>query len=145
MLHGAVTVNGMCFEDESFPISFFPIFMQTNSLAPAWKKAADNLKGLVTLGAVNCDEESNRPLCGQYEIKGFPTIKIFKPGQKKPIGKTYNSHAVSRLLASQTFYLLQTIQDSAMLDLLWISCCFSSLRTYALSRAIVGRPSPKRA
>lgn len=39
------------------------------------------------MGAVNCDEESNRPLCGQYEIKGFPTIKIFKPGQKKPIGK----------------------------------------------------------
>lgn len=45
-----------------------------HSLAPAWKKAADNLKGLVTLGAVNCDEETNRPLCAQYEIKEFQLL-----------------------------------------------------------------------
>ncbi|KAI8142447.1 hypothetical protein BJV82DRAFT_614932 [Fennellomyces sp. T-0311] len=52
-------------------------------LAPDWKKAAKNMDGLAVLGAVNCDEESNRPICGQYDIKGFPTIKIFKPDLKK--------------------------------------------------------------
>ncbi|KAI9323354.1 thioredoxin-like protein [Dichotomocladium elegans] len=48
-------------------------------LAPDWKKAAKNLEGLVKLGAVDCDNDANRPLCAQYEIKGFPTIKVFRP------------------------------------------------------------------
>ncbi|KAI9491047.1 hypothetical protein BDB00DRAFT_834980 [Zychaea mexicana] len=52
-------------------------------LAPDWKKAAKNLDGLVVLGAINCDEDSNKPLCGQYDIKGFPTIKVFRPELKK--------------------------------------------------------------
>lgn len=52
-------------------------------LAPDWKKAAKNLQGLVTLGAVNCDEDTNRGLCAQYEIKGFPTIKVFQPEKKR--------------------------------------------------------------
>ncbi|KAI9267972.1 hypothetical protein BDA99DRAFT_504531 [Phascolomyces articulosus] len=52
-------------------------------LAPDWKKAAKNLDGLAVLGAIDCDQDSNKPLCGQYEIKGFPTIKVFKPELKK--------------------------------------------------------------
>ncbi|KAL0088345.1 hypothetical protein J3Q64DRAFT_1725209 [Phycomyces blakesleeanus] len=52
-------------------------------LTPEWKKAANNLKGLVTVAAVNCDEEANRPVCSQYGIQGFPTIKIFRPERNK--------------------------------------------------------------
>lgn len=37
----------------------------------------------MTLGAVNCDEDKNRGLCAQYEIKGFPTIKVFQPEKKR--------------------------------------------------------------
>ncbi|CAM0136133.1 hypothetical protein VKS41_005474 [Umbelopsis sp. WA50703] len=48
-------------------------------LAPAWKKAAGNLNGLVKVGAVDCDQDSNKPLCSQYGIQGFPTIKLFAP------------------------------------------------------------------
>ncbi|ORZ03680.1 hypothetical protein BCR43DRAFT_483775 [Syncephalastrum racemosum] len=48
-------------------------------LAPDWKKAAKNLEGLITVGAVNCDDDANKPLCGQYGIQGFPTIKVFRP------------------------------------------------------------------
>ncbi|KAI7850118.1 hypothetical protein BDC45DRAFT_519048 [Circinella umbellata] len=51
-------------------------------LVPDWKKAAKNLEGLAVLGAIDCDQDSNKPLCGQYEIKGFPTIKVFKPERK---------------------------------------------------------------
>ena len=40
------------------------------------------MEGLAVLGAVDCDQDSNKPLCGQYEIKGFPTIKVFKPERK---------------------------------------------------------------
>lgn len=31
---------------------------------------------------MNCDEDSNKPLCGQMGVKGFPTLKIVKPGSK---------------------------------------------------------------
>lgn len=56
-------------------------------LAPEWKKAANNLKGMVTIAAVDCDVEANKALCGMYEIKGFPTIKVFSP-ELKPNKKT---------------------------------------------------------
>ncbi|KAI8373215.1 uncharacterized protein BYT42DRAFT_62213 [Radiomyces spectabilis] len=55
-------------------------------LAPEWKKAANNLKGLATVAAVNCDDEKNRPLCGEYGIQGFPTIKIFRTDRNKKSG-----------------------------------------------------------
>ena len=52
------------------------------SLKPAYEKAAKNLAGLAKVAAVNCDEESNKPLCGQMGVQGFPTLKIVKPGSK---------------------------------------------------------------
>ncbi|KAL1922460.1 uncharacterized protein VTP21DRAFT_9999 [Calcarisporiella thermophila] len=53
-------------------------------LAPEYKKVAENLKGLVKVVAVNCDDESNRPICGRHGVQGFPTIKVFKPDVKNP-------------------------------------------------------------
>ncbi|KAI3641461.1 hypothetical protein MIR68_000591 [Amoeboaphelidium protococcarum] len=51
-------------------------------LAPEYKKAAGNLKGIVHFGAIDCDQEVNKPLCGRYGIQGFPTIKIFPASVK---------------------------------------------------------------
>lgn len=45
------------------------------SLAPHYKKAATALKGVVKVGAVDCDE--HKDLAGKYGVTGFPTIKIF--------------------------------------------------------------------
>lgn len=45
------------------------------------------MKGLVSVAAVDCDVEMNKPLCAMYEIKGFPTIKVFSP-ELKPNKKT---------------------------------------------------------
>lgn len=45
------------------------------SLAPHYKKAATALKGVVKVGAVDCDE--HKDLAGKFGVKGFPTIKIF--------------------------------------------------------------------
>lgn len=53
------------------------------SLKPEWVKAAKNLDGLVTVAAVNADEEQNKALAGKYQVKGFPTIKVFI-GKKAP-------------------------------------------------------------
>ena len=40
---------------------------------------------------MNCDDESNKPFCGSMGVKGFPTLKIVKPGKKpgKPIVEDY--------------------------------------------------------
>ncbi|KAL7042052.1 hypothetical protein ACKWTF_000999 [Chironomus riparius] len=45
------------------------------SLAPDYKKAAKALKGVVKVGAVDCDE--HKDLAAKYGVQGFPTIKIF--------------------------------------------------------------------
>jgi len=45
------------------------------SLAPHYKKAATALKGVVKVGAVDCDE--HKDLAGKFGVQGFPTIKIF--------------------------------------------------------------------
>ena len=44
------------------------------NLAPEYKKAANALSGIVGVGAVDCDV--HKSLCGQYGVRGFPTIKV---------------------------------------------------------------------
>jgi protein disulfide-isomerase A6 len=63
------------------------------------------LKGLVNVAAVDCDVEANKGLCAMYEIKGFPTIKVFSPELRKnkktgqltkvPTGNSYLLEKVS--------------------------------------------------
>jgi len=40
--------------------------------------AAENLNSLVSFGAVNCDSEDNKPLCGYLQVQSLPTILAFK-------------------------------------------------------------------
>jgi protein disulfide-isomerase A6 len=65
------------------------------NFAPEFKKAAENLKGLVHFAAVDCD--NNEEICGAFQVEGFPTVLGFdselvqvpggEPGQmsKNPI------------------------------------------------------------
>lgn len=41
-----------------------------NSLVPQYKAAAKNLNGIAKMAAIDCDDDKNKPLCGQYGIKG---------------------------------------------------------------------------
>ncbi|GJC90364.1 putative protein disulfide-isomerase DDB_G0275025 [Colletotrichum liriopes] len=61
------------------------------NLKPAYEKAAKNLNGLAKVAAVDCDEDANKPLCGQFGVQGFPTLKIVRPGKKpgKPVVEDY--------------------------------------------------------
>ncbi|KAJ0421851.1 hypothetical protein BJY00DRAFT_300544 [Aspergillus carlsbadensis] len=52
------------------------------NLKPAYEKAAKNLDGLAKVAAVNCDDEANKPFCGQMGVQGFPTLKIVIPSKK---------------------------------------------------------------
>jgi len=54
------------------------------NLAPEWKKAAKGLKGIVGVAAVDATDESNAQLASQYGVSGFPTIKMFVPGDASP-------------------------------------------------------------
>ncbi|KAL3481202.1 thioredoxin/protein disulfide isomerase [Aspergillus californicus] len=52
------------------------------NLKPAFEKAAKSLDGLAKVAAVNCDDDANKPFCGQMGIQGFPTLKIVTPSKK---------------------------------------------------------------
>ncbi|XP_022990618.1 protein disulfide-isomerase-like [Cucurbita maxima] len=54
-------------------------------LAPEYEKAASILSSHdppIVLAKIDVNEESNRGLAGQFEIRGFPTIKILRNGGK---------------------------------------------------------------
>ncbi|CAK9184579.1 unnamed protein product [Ilex paraguariensis] len=54
-------------------------------LAPEYEKAASTLSGHdppVILAKVDANEEKNKVLASEYEVQGFPTLKIFRNGGK---------------------------------------------------------------
>ncbi|KAK4209689.1 protein disulfide-isomerase MPD1 [Rhypophila decipiens] len=61
------------------------------NLKPAYEKAAKNLEGLAKVAAINCDDDTNKPFCGQMGVQGFPTLKIVRPkkGGGKPMVEDY--------------------------------------------------------
>ncbi|EGN91741.1 hypothetical protein SERLA73DRAFT_192065 [Serpula lacrymans var. lacrymans S7.3] len=58
-------------------------------MAPEYSKAAKSLHPLVPLYAVDCDVESNKRLCADQGVQGFPTVKLFPRGNQAP-AKDYN-------------------------------------------------------
>ena len=52
------------------------------SLKPEWEKAATDLKGKVKVGAVDCT--AHESLCGEFGVKGFPTLKYFGLDKHSP-------------------------------------------------------------
>lgn len=67
--------------EETWMVEFFaPWCGHCKSLAPEWEKAAKKLEGKVKLGAV--DATAHASLGQRYEVKGYPTIKIFPAGVK---------------------------------------------------------------
>ncbi|KAK9889420.1 hypothetical protein WA026_004691 [Henosepilachna vigintioctopunctata] len=73
--------------DEIWIVEFFaPWCGHCQSLAPEYKKAATQLKGVVKVGAVNADEQKG--LASRFNVPGFPTIKIF--GSNKYAPEDYN-------------------------------------------------------
>jgi len=85
---------------------FAPWCGHCQQLSPIYSRVAENLHGIVTIGAVDCDVDSNKGLCGQYGIQGFPTLKLF-PASKRKNTKTgkltktpedYNGKVITRCI-----------------------------------------------
>jgi len=67
--------------DDIWMVEFFaPWCGHCKKLAPEWESAASQLKGQVRLGAV--DATAHTQLAAKYEVKGYPTIKVFNGGKK---------------------------------------------------------------
>ncbi|CAO1631330.1 unnamed protein product [Sympodiomycopsis kandeliae] len=66
-------------------------------LVPEYDGAARTLEGIVKFANIDCDVESNKPLCGRYGVQGFPTIKLF-PATKNRIPKDYQGERAGKAL-----------------------------------------------
>jgi len=95
--------------DELWLIEFYaPWCGHCKSLTPAWKQAAEELDGVVNLGAVDADK--HRDLGGKFGIKGFPTIKIFGANKKSP--KDYQGGRDATAIVEEAFkQLRQMVKD----------------------------------
>ncbi|CAB4029224.1 disulfide-isomerase A6 [Paramuricea clavata] len=70
--------------DDIWLVEFYaPWCGHCQSLAPEWKKAATALKGIIKVGAVDMDVHSS--VGGPYNVRGFPTIKIFGANKNSPV------------------------------------------------------------
>lgn len=78
-------------------------------LVPDYTKVAAQLDGVVKLAAIDCDEEKNKPVCGQYGIQGFPTLKLFPP-TKKRLPKDYQGARAAKEIAA---YMIDSLPMSA--------------------------------
>ncbi|XP_022771730.1 protein disulfide isomerase-like 2-3 isoform X2 [Durio zibethinus] len=68
---------------ELWIVEFFaPWCGHCKKLAPEWKRAANNLKGKVKLGHVDCDSEKS--LMSRFNVQGFPTILVFGADKDSP-------------------------------------------------------------
>jgi thiol oxidase len=63
--------------------------------APAWKKFASEIaswQDLVKVAVVECSDETNTPLCREYRITRYPTVKYFHENYRFGSGALIMSH-----------------------------------------------------
>lgn len=84
--------------------------------APSWKALGTDLRGwknIVSIGAIDCSDEDNSPICREFEIMGYPTLRYFHEnysegpkqiGADVPKGEDLDKlrfHLVQRLITEQ--------------------------------------------
>lgn len=67
------------------------------NLVPHFSKAANTLDGIVKFANLDCDADMNKGLCAQYQIQGFPTLKLF-PATKKRLPRDYRGERTAQAL-----------------------------------------------
>uniref|UniRef100_A0A182QGR4 Thioredoxin domain-containing protein n=1 Tax=Anopheles farauti TaxID=69004 RepID=A0A182QGR4_9DIPT len=53
-------------------------------LAPTWEQLAEKVagRGDVTVAKVDCTVDTNKELCGEQEVNGYPTVFLYRDGEK---------------------------------------------------------------
>ncbi|XP_043691074.1 protein disulfide isomerase-like 2-3 [Telopea speciosissima] len=83
---------------------FAPWCGHCKKLAPEWKKVANNLKGKVKLGHVDCDSEKS--LMSRFNVQGFPTILVFGADKDSPF--PYEGARVASAIETYALEQLET-------------------------------------
>ncbi|KAK6619580.1 hypothetical protein RUM43_012337 [Polyplax serrata] len=97
--------------DNIWLVEFFaPWCGHCQNLAPKYDKAASALRGVVKVGAVNCDVE--KELSRRFGITGFPQIKIFGADKNKP--QQYNGDRTAKAIVLGA---LDAVKDKVMMAL----------------------------
>ena len=70
------------------------------------------MQGIATVAAIDCDAEANKQLCGRYEIRGFPTIKVFPGDKSKGGNKTPTDYQGSAYCIGWSFALITRCEEA---------------------------------
>jgi hypothetical protein len=93
-------------------------------LAPKWRQVAAKLKGVVHVGAVNCD--AHKALCAAHGIKGYPTIKALRPRGGRDGWHDYQGARGAREITDYAVSLIPSsvhhLRSKADLDALLAAC-----------------------
>eukprot|EP01111_Echinosteliopsis_oligospora_P009620 TRINITY_DN2853_c0_g1_i1.p1 TRINITY_DN2853_c0_g1~~TRINITY_DN2853_c0_g1_i1.p1 ORF type:complete len:482 (-),score=165.09 TRINITY_DN2853_c0_g1_i1:9-1454(-) len=80
------------------------------NLAPEWEKAATEMKGKVAIAKVDCTTEES--ICGNFDVKGFPTLKIFRNGEASPLEVARKSSAIVSYLQKEMEPAVAKLKES---------------------------------
>uniref|UniRef100_A0A8W7PTR7 Thioredoxin domain-containing protein n=1 Tax=Anopheles coluzzii TaxID=1518534 RepID=A0A8W7PTR7_ANOCL len=81
-------------------------------LAPTWEQLAEKLTARdgVTIAKVDCTVDANKELCGEQEVNGYPTVFLYRDGEKVT---EYFGH---RSLDDLHEFVMQHLQDNGPHD-----------------------------
>ncbi|XP_041773854.1 thioredoxin domain-containing protein 5 homolog [Anopheles merus] len=81
-------------------------------LAPTWEQLAEKLTARdgVTIAKVDCTVDANKELCGEQEVNGYPTVFLYRDGEKVT---EYFGH---RSLDDLHKFVMQHLQDNGPHD-----------------------------
>lgn len=92
--------------DDIWLVEFYaPWCGHCRNLAPDWKKAAKALKGIVNVGAVDMDVHGS--VGGPYNVRGFPTIKVFAGNKNSP--QDYNGARSAQAIVDEALKAAQRV------------------------------------
>jgi len=92
--------------DDLWLVEFYaPWCGHCRTLAPEWKKAATALKGIVKIGAVDMDVHGT--VGAPYNVRGFPTIKVFGSNKKSP--QDYNGARTAQGITDEAMKVVQRL------------------------------------
>lgn len=84
--------------------------LDCRNLAPEWKRVATALKGIVKVGAVDAD--THKSFGQDYQISGFPSIKIFGANKRSPTD--YQGGRTADAIVEQVLNQLRTIANERL-------------------------------